>query len=422
MSNGFWRAMTTRHWADEVRPFPGIAPGVRAGARRPPVAEGETLIEIPGLDALDIYREAWSDLSKRALEPNPFLEPEFAQSAILHSPAAQRPEMVFVWQGAGFNPRGRLIGAVALESGGSRLIGVGRNWRHRHGALGTPLIDRFAGARAIDSLFGWLRRRRPRPSALMLESLVRDGPVYDLLTDRCVANGLPFISVGSHERAALLRGQTGAEVFARARSAKHRRELDRLRRRLAERGGVAFGQASTPAEVRDAVEWFMALEYRGWKGGRGTAFLSDGGDSAFLRSTTRLLAAAGRCRIYWLAIDGAPIAMGVMLMSGDRAYYWKTAYDEDYGHFSPGVQLTREIIDRQLADDDIVLTDSCAIADHPMIDRVWPDRQPMVELLIGLDPARSGALPLIAKRERFRRQVRAIVKTAANKALGRKAS
>ena len=86
------------------------------------------------------------------------------------------------------------------------------------------------------------------------------------------------------------------------------------------------------------------------------------------------------------------------------------------------VQLTREIIDRQLADEDIVLTDSCAIADHPMIDRVWPDRQPMVELLIGLDPARSGALPLIARTRRRKRSCRAIVKTAANKALGRKAS
>lgn len=423
MSEGFWRAMATHHWTDELRRAPEFLAATRPVPRLRPVADGETLIETPRFDRLDAYADAWRDLALRSLEPNPFLEPEFAISAILHSPAAQRPDVVFVWQGAGFNPRGRLIAALALEGQGSRLLpGAGRSWRHRHGALGTPLIDSFAGARAVDALLGWLHDRRPRQSALILDSIVRDGPVFDLLTARCDANGLAWTQIGEHDRAALIPGQTAAEIFARARSTKHRRDLERLRRRLSERGEVSFGSAQTPAEIRDAVEWFMALEYRGWKGQRGTAFLSDGGDSAFLRTTTRLLAGTGRCRIYWLALNGAPIAMGVMLTSGDRAYFWKTAYDESYGQYSPGVQLSREIIDRHLADETILLTDSCAISGHPMIDRVWPDRQRMTELVIGLDPARSASLPFFVRRERFRRSVRAIVKSAAHKTFGRKAS
>ncbi len=421
MANAFWRAMSMQYGADEAR-----RTGLALREARPHlrlISDGETLIETPSYEEMSFRQDAWRELARRAVEPNPFLEPEFTLSAILHSPPASRPDIVFVWQGAGFNPRGRLIAVMAIEPAGLGLFGlstrVGRSWRYRHSALGTPLIDRFAAARALDALLLWSDERRSKRRALLLQPIERSGAFFELLVDRCAANGFAWSAIAEYERAILLPGQTGAQILSRARSTKHRRELARLRRRLQERGSLTAGSATTPTEIREAVERFLALEHKGWKGRRRTDFLSSAGDSAFLRTMSRRLAAEGRCRIDWLAVDGEPIAMAFLLKSGDRAYFWKTAYDEAYAQFSPGVQLVLELIERQLADPTIGATDSCAIANHPMIDRLWPDRLDMVEVMVATEP---GRLPFYARRERLRRAIGDAIKTVARAALGRKPS
>jgi CelD/BcsL family acetyltransferase involved in cellulose biosynthesis len=418
---GFWRLMSTQHWPDEVRRL--VAPSVRNRLQAiRPFADDETLVESVSPEAMEPHRDAWNDLAQRALEPNPFLEPDFALSAALHLPAGQRPEFVVVWQGVGFEPRARLIGLWAIEKRGQALLpGVERVWKYKHSALGTPLVDRFGAARSIDELLKWLASRQRGRSTLAISTLVR-GPVFDLLTERCAASGLSWTVLEESERAVLLPGGTGEEALARARSTKHRRELDRLRRRLDEQGCVTSHSTSSPEGMRAAAEWFMALEQKGWKGQRASAFLSDVGETAFLRTFVRLLARSGKGRIDWIAVDERPIAMAIVLTSGDRAYFWKTTYDEEFAYFSPGVQLVRELAGRQSLDTSYELTDSCAIADHPMIDRMWPDRQRVVDLLLNVDPARARMFPLIARRERLRRDLRAVAKIARNRALGRRSS
>ena len=56
------------------------------------------------------------------------------------------------------------------------------------------------------------------------------------------------------------------------------------------------------------------------------------------------------------------------------AFSFKTAFDERYARFSPGVLLQRENLEL-LARPDIVWTDSCAAMDHPMIDHFWRERR-----------------------------------------------
>ena len=65
------------------------------------------------------------------------------------------------------------------------------------------------------------------------------------------------------------------------------------------------------------------------------------------------------------------------------AYSYKTAFDEEYARFSPGVLLQREnlaVLDRP----DIVWSDSCAAADHPMIDRIWREKRGVGRLSIAI--------------------------------------
>ena len=284
----FWRLRSMQHWPDDVRRIVG-GRLARAADARLGAAEGETLVEALSVDELEQHRAEWRDLARRAIEPNPFMEPDFALTAMLHLPAGQRPIMAVVWQAVGLEPRARMIGVWGFEQGRFGAFGgVARTWKYKHSALGTPLIDRLAATRSVDAILDWLRERRLGQSALILRDLARGGEAAELIADRCATQGLVWTGMNEHERAALR--QEPAEVSNQpkgARSRKHMREMDRLARRLSEAGDVTVGSASEAADVRYAAEWFLALEQAGWKGRRRTAFLSDAGDAAFLRAALR---------------------------------------------------------------------------------------------------------------------------------------
>ena len=178
-----------------------------------------------------------------------------------------------------------------------------------------------------------------------------------------------------------------------------------------EHGSCVYGSARTPAAVAAAVETFLALEAGGWKGARGTALLSSPAQATFTRAMTRAMAATGRCRIDALELDGRAVAMGIVLTVGDRAHFWKTAFDETLAALSPGVHFTTELAEAQLADPGVAMTDSCAVPDHPMIDRLWPDRMAVADLAIALRPGASVRTSLGIGMERLRRRIRAGAKT-----------
>ncbi|MGA9599595.1 MAG: GNAT family N-acetyltransferase, partial [Methylocystis sp.] len=199
------------------------------------------------------------------------------------------------------------------------------------------------------------------------------------------------------------------------------RELYRRRRRLAERGAVEFALLDDRAAVEGALEEFLALEASGWKGRRG-ALLREPNLAAFARCATQATARGGQCKIARLALDGAPLAMGILFESGDRAYFWKIAFDERYRAYAPGIDLVHRLTGVLAERDDIALTDSCAIANHPMIDRFWPDRIGVCDVAVALNPAGPKAFRAACAVERLKRELRQRVKRLANRALRRKVS
>jgi len=82
----------------------------------------------------------------------------------------------------------------------------------------------------------------------------------------------------------------------------------------------------------------------------------------------------GRLDRLSLELDGVPIAMLATLLAGETAFSFKTAFDETYARFSPGVLLQLENLSL-LNDPAVAWCDSCAAADHPMIDSLWRERR-----------------------------------------------
>jgi hypothetical protein len=151
-----------------------------------------------------------------------------------------------------------------------------------------------------------------------------------------------------------------------------------------------------------ALRDFLALEARGWKGRAGTAAIHHNQIRDFMERAVAGLAAAGKARIDRLSVGERTIAVGVTLRSGATAWTWKIAYDESFARASPGVQLMLDLTDSLLADETLARVDSCATADHPMIDHLWRERLALADRLIAVR-ATPLAFALACRLEQVRR-------------------
>jgi CelD/BcsL family acetyltransferase involved in cellulose biosynthesis len=337
--------------------------------------------------------ERWRDLARRALEPNVFFEPAFARAAATHL-------------------KGREIGAVAV-SAGHRLIGLmpGRiegiaacrpvatfiAWAHPFAPFSTPLIDRAAATDVVAAMLDFLPELPGSPRLAMFPLIGETGPVARLIAGHLARGGRAPHRFAPHARAALM---TGAGDTFDAISAKKLKELRRQRRRLAEEGTLIHDTVTEASGIGAAVADYLAVESKGWKGRSGSAVLLHPSIERFLAEAVAGLAAEGKARVDCLKLDGKAIASTITLFSGDRAWFWKIAYDEAFARYSPGVQLALDLTEILGRNRTIDMVDSCAVADHPMIDHLWSGRLAVADWLIPLAGAHTFMAGVAAERLR----------------------
>ena len=130
----------------------------------------------------------------------------------------------------------------------------------------------------------------------------------------------------------------------------------------------------TGTAVADHLDNFIALEAAGWKGENNSALGSTGADEQFLRTFVAALSAQGLTRLYQLTLADKPVAMLLGLANATELYLFKICFDESLSRFSPGVLLMLEAT-RVWEQGEFALVDSCAQQDHPMIDKLWPQKR-----------------------------------------------
>jgi len=369
-------------------------------------ADGPTAL-VEAVDRRDLprFEVAWRDLAARAGEPNAFAEADFLIPA-LQRLANARVRALLVWRDAN---RDALIGLAAVAS--PRLpFGLASVWRSEQAALPAILLDRDAAAEALAAIIGALRARAPGLVGLRLPFSTVDGPVATAAAALAARRALSLKAAHSRRRAALV---VGAKASFEARLDKRRRkEWTRQRRRLEELGPL---ESRVGADT-SAIEAFLAVEKSGWKGARRSALDAQAERAAFARETMARFAARGALEVHSLTLKDEPIAAAAVLRAGNRAFYWKTAYDERFAAYSPGVQATLDLSRRLERDPGLSLVDSCAVADHPMIDRAWRDRIELVDLALSLTPGGGAAFALATAVthgiERLRRRARRLAGAA----------
>ncbi len=354
----------------------------------------------------------WRELSARALEPNVFYDPDFALAA---APLFGTDcGAVLVW-----SQRGDLMGLfparrTGLQNGALPAV---TGWTHPYAPLGTPLVDRAEARSVIGAWLGHLADDPSAPALAMLPMLPENGPFDRALADVLSRRQMASAAYGQHRRALLKPGHQRDEQTL---SPGRRKELLRLRRRLAEFAPVTFTAAMEPAAAAQAVADFLVLEASGWKGVARTAAAYDPAVRRFFETAVAALAARGQVRVDRMHLGDRTVAASIMLSSGDTGWFWKIAHNEGVARFSPGVQLVYEITPQLVGQPGLARIDSCATADHPMIGHLWHGRMALCDRLIAV---KRSALPFAvsSRVESLRRVARDTVKSMRDSWRGRKA-
>lgn len=331
------------------------------------------------------FAAEWDDLAADASEPNVFAERWFVSAGAAHLNPGPDGRLLAIREA------GQLIGLLPLATEpryGRLPLRHVENWLHYHCFLGGPLLRRGHEEAAWTAILAALDADPRSTGLLHLTGLVENGPVHRALL---AAANRPCDTVHRIERALLQSDLSPQAYYEATVRKKKRKEIKRLQSRLAELGAVTTRTLDSRDDLPAWIDTYLALEESGWKGRAGSALASEPHTAAFFRDTVTAAFDAGKLELLRLDLDGRPLAMLVNFLAAPGAFSFKTAFDEEYARYSPGVLIQLEnlaILDNPA----IAWMDSCASADHPMIDSLWGERRAIIRVTLPLAGWRSRAL------------------------------
>ena len=362
-----------------------------AGRRLEPVGSGmpdSTLkvVVVEKEEELQNHAAAWQDLADHAMECNAFYEPWMLMPAIKALGQGKSLRFIFIYETNPNDPAGtaRLQGFFPMELL-SRFrdlpIRAVRLWQHLHCFLCTPLVRAERAGKTLGALLEWAAKD-PRAAVVDFSLVCGDGPFHRLLIEHTEATGSLARVTSSTTRAMWKRGEN-LEVYLRnALSGGIRKEYRRQRRRLGELGRLEFITLRQSDAAGDWIEEFMRLEASGWKAREGTALQTNADQRAYVLEVARNGWARDQVLLHGLLLDGRPVAMLLSFHAGGGNFAFKIAYDEAFAKYSPGVQVTLDVLAHLHADSRFAWIDSCADSDHSMINRLLTDRRTINTVLV----------------------------------------
>lgn len=392
----------------------GIASDIDLPVSRAPsrIDRGDRrLVIYPADSGFDILEDI-DRVTDYALEPNIFFAPRYLVPAMPRIDSRQ-VRLMMLQDGPEDAPETRFLMPYSVEKSG---FGMGpqviRAWSNLFSPYCVPIVERRESSRILDDLLATLGDPGlALPKVLVLPDIMMDNATITALRGVAIGRGLPVLATGSVQRPFLQSDKDSADYFAQTMSKSRLRNMRRLLRQLGEQGELAYEVARNPSEVRAALEEFLLLENAGWKGRQRTAMASDRFHAAFAREAVNNLAERDLCRIHSFKLDGRTVASLIVFVQSGHAWTWKTTYDEALAQYSPGTLLIMRVTESHLEDPNIVITDSCAVEDHPVMSRMWSERREFATLVIGLQPHLDREVRQVVSQMEFHRSTRNAAKS-----------
>ena len=378
--------------------------------------KSDVFVERASATRLAAVCRPWRDLVARALEPNVFMDPAVLSAAMSVS-QGRKIVVLLAWDSA--HPNDRLLGVWSFAVGRALLpVKVLIAPAVPHAYLAHPVIDAGAADAVLHAMLDVIARSADLPKIIALNAMHSDGATMAALDRVMAQRGAPRHVFATRQRPVLLPGCDGKSYFEAALSASSRKKLRQHRRRLAEQGDLQLRTFAATADILLALDDFLALEAAGWKGRAGDALACSAADAAFARAMLAALAHQRAVTIFGLYLGDKPVSMQIVLRSGAVAYTWKTAYDEAYHDFSPGMLLLEDYTAAFLAENDLARVDSCSFDDSGFM-AAWRDRETIADLWLSTGRGASSRFELLALMQAKACSARGHVKSLYNNGLRR---
>lgn len=286
------------------------------------------------------------------------IEDEWRRLAVLRGNAFITPEWFRCWLDYYGETQEPLVAALSCEAGG--LTGVipltfSRSGRPRACRIaGSNLGDRFHPACSVDDevevarAVGAALADVPHPwSVLALEKVDVSQPWVDALAEATgrrlqrlerIRDALPMIDMSAH---------SGWDAYLSTRSSNFRQQVRRFTRRAERDHSMRLRRTESRDEVSsDIASLFRLHDLRhagasSLRGPSARAFHADFAEAAFER---------GWLRLWFLELDGAPVAAWYGWRLGDRYAYYNGGFDPSWSAARPGLILMAGVIEAAFAE------------------------------------------------------------------------
>jgi CelD/BcsL family acetyltransferase involved in cellulose biosynthesis len=294
-------------------------------------------------------REAWDDAVAASAGPSIFATFDFLEACWTHFARPYRNELAVLalWEGR------RLAGFAPLRLSTRRVCGVPRR---KLSMLSDWESDRagfaFPAGREKDCTVAMLRflgEHRPRWDVLALRELTPDGGVAHALGEWCPgqedltlvgedASPSPFVP---------LHGLTWDDYLQRL-GARTRKNVKRYIHHLEDRGGYALETFDTTEDMGRALDRYLDIEARSWKGPARQGIGKDARNEGFYRDLLPRLARRGRSAISFLRLGDRHIAALIEHTMNGVVYAPQTTFDDETAALSPGAALQALCLKRRM--------------------------------------------------------------------------
>ena len=341
------------------------------------------------LDRQEIFAlgENWEKLSRNAVEENPYYSPIFMRAALENLEANSDLKALAVYRGetlVGFCPfvvdKWRWLGACS----------VNRAWINPYSTLTIPLVDRRCPREVVASLLNAMAEHGACRNFWLFDNFNLDGSVGRLFREFFKTENIASEIFDEFDRPVLEQGSTFEQHMRDHVSKNRRKSLKRNHRNLSERGKVEMRSFTAGPELMAAVEDFLTIEASGWKGEQGTALACHRNSRKFARQAFGGSGGKSITRADVLYLDEFPIAVSLSIYTGKTAFTLKSAYDETYRSFSPGLLLEAAIIEDFFESQWVEYLDSAVTTTGHVIQGLWNSSIRVGDLLLCADGRRSS--------------------------------
>jgi CelD/BcsL family acetyltransferase involved in cellulose biosynthesis len=328
----------------------------------------------------------WEELAARAIEPNPMYEHWMLLPALRFFGAGVVCAMVWMRDAAHPAEGAKLCGLFPFIRV-RRFKGIPAtalsSWSHNSWMLCTPLVRADHAPRCLAALLDWVEDGGEGSSVLEFRYLASDGAFHGALADALRSRNSMVLAASNFTRAFLRKAASAEAYLDSALSGVGRKSMRRKEKRLAERGGLSHVVMQPAADPWPWIDAFLQLEASGWKGRQGSALASSKNSYLFACETLSAAHRRNRLHIMGIDLDGKPIARCCNIAAGEGSYAYRTAYDEAFAYYSPGVMAELDSIRHIHSLPRVRWMDSITDPDNITLNRLWKERRTMQTVVVG---------------------------------------